>query len=127
MSDSAAAAEAQEVAVRPANPKRKVFSSGAKTTGARLNRIPDEILNDPDLQADIAALPQNYNFEIPKTIWRVKTLKVRNGWNDLCLSVPTTSDISEADHDYFRKLFFGLTFCGTTLSKSGLMLQIEQN
>lgn len=69
-------AESREVAVRPANPKRKVFTSG-KATGSKLNRIPDEILNDPELQADIAALPQNYNFEIPKTIWRIKTLKVR--------------------------------------------------
>ena len=69
--------EASEVAVRPANPKRKVFSSGKKAAGAKLNKIPDEILNNEELQADIAALPQNYNFEIPKTIWRIQTLKAK--------------------------------------------------
>ncbi|XP_070761907.1 2-(3-amino-3-carboxypropyl)histidine synthase subunit 1 isoform X1 [Enoplosus armatus] len=36
------------------------------------NQIPDEILQDPELQEAIKALPANYNFEIHKTVWRVK-------------------------------------------------------
>ncbi|XP_036820775.1 2-(3-amino-3-carboxypropyl)histidine synthase subunit 1 isoform X2 [Oncorhynchus mykiss] len=36
------------------------------------NQIPDEILQDPELQEAIHALPANYNFEIHKTVWRVR-------------------------------------------------------
>uniref|UniRef100_A0A674D4Z6 2-(3-amino-3-carboxypropyl)histidine synthase subunit 1 n=1 Tax=Salmo trutta TaxID=8032 RepID=A0A674D4Z6_SALTR len=36
------------------------------------NQIPDEILQDPELQEAIRALPSNYNFEIHKTVWRVR-------------------------------------------------------
>ncbi|KAF9772821.1 Diphthamide biosynthesis protein 1 [Fusarium sp. DS 682] len=38
-----------------------------------LNQVPKEILENPDLQAAIALLPANYNFEIPKTIHRIQT------------------------------------------------------
>ncbi|KAK3003463.1 hypothetical protein RJ639_019468 [Escallonia herrerae] len=37
------------------------------------NQIPDSILHDPALNAAIAALPANYNFEIQKSVWRVKS------------------------------------------------------
>ncbi len=66
------------------NAKRRRFvgtsqSSGkevAKRGGARkyTSQIPDEILNNPDLNAAISVLPSNYNFEIHKTIWRIKQL-----------------------------------------------------
>uniref|UniRef100_A0A8C6KJ16 2-(3-amino-3-carboxypropyl)histidine synthase subunit 1 n=1 Tax=Nothobranchius furzeri TaxID=105023 RepID=A0A8C6KJ16_NOTFU len=36
------------------------------------NQIPDEILQDLELQEAIKALPPNYNFEIHKTVWRVR-------------------------------------------------------
>ncbi|KAM6988172.1 2-(3-amino-3-carboxypropyl)histidine synthase subunit 1 [Tautogolabrus adspersus] len=36
------------------------------------NQIPDEILQDPELQEAIKALPANYNFEIHKTVWRLR-------------------------------------------------------
>ncbi|XP_044141713.1 2-(3-amino-3-carboxypropyl)histidine synthase subunit 1 [Bufo gargarizans] len=36
------------------------------------NQIPDEISQNPLLLEAISVLPQNYNFEIPKTIWRIK-------------------------------------------------------
>ncbi|XP_027136512.1 2-(3-amino-3-carboxypropyl)histidine synthase subunit 1 isoform X1 [Larimichthys crocea] len=36
------------------------------------NQIPNEILQDPELQEAIKALPANYNFEIHKTVWRVR-------------------------------------------------------
>ena len=57
-----------------ANPKRKVHTAGKKVIG---NRIPAEILEDPKLIQDMQVLPSNYNFEIPKTIWRVKTLQAK--------------------------------------------------
>ncbi|XP_062242193.1 2-(3-amino-3-carboxypropyl)histidine synthase subunit 1 [Platichthys flesus] len=39
------------------------------------NQIPDEILKDSELQEAIKALPANYNFEIHKTIWRLRQAK----------------------------------------------------
>ena len=66
-------ASTTEVVVSKAKSNRKVFTSAK----ARLNRIPKEILEDPELKADVAVLPKNYNFEVPKTIWRIRTLKVR--------------------------------------------------
>ncbi|GAO14601.1 uncharacterized protein UV8b_05334 [Ustilaginoidea virens] len=39
-----------------------------------LNRVPAEILQDARLKEAIALLPANYNFEIPKTIHRIRTL-----------------------------------------------------
>ncbi|KAK7156500.1 hypothetical protein R3I94_006535 [Phoxinus phoxinus] len=41
------------------------------------NQIPDEILKDPELNEAITALPANYNFEIHKTIWRVRQAKAK--------------------------------------------------
>ena len=37
------------------------------------NAIPDEILNNTELNEAIAILPPNYNFEIHKIIWRIKS------------------------------------------------------
>lgn len=37
------------------------------------SQIPDSILNDPVLNAAIALLPPNYNFEIHKCVWRVRS------------------------------------------------------
>ena len=44
-----------------------------------LNQIPQEILNDPKLLEAIRVLPKNYNFEIPKTIWKIKTNNSKRG------------------------------------------------
>ncbi|KAK5602674.1 Diphthamide biosynthesis protein 1 [Crenichthys baileyi] len=41
------------------------------------NQIPDEILQDPELQEAIKVLPPNYNFEIHKTVWRVRQAKAK--------------------------------------------------
>ena len=38
-----------------------------------LPQIPDDILHDPALAAACAALPPNYAFEVPKTVWRLRT------------------------------------------------------
>ncbi|EMG50651.1 Diphthamide biosynthesis protein 1 [Candida maltosa Xu316] len=37
-----------------------------------MNQIPDDILNDSDLNEAIKLLPSNYNFEIHKTVWNIK-------------------------------------------------------
>lgn len=42
-----------------------------------LNQIPPEILEDADIIAAISLLPQNYSFEIPKTIHRIRTSGAR--------------------------------------------------
>ncbi|ETO27629.1 dph2-like ovca [Reticulomyxa filosa] len=42
-------------------------------TATLRQQIPDEILENKDLQNAMKALPSNYNFEIDKTIWRLKT------------------------------------------------------
>ena len=55
-----------------AKPKdgRKVFKAPIKS----VNRIPDDILNNMELNLAINALPKNYNFEVHKTVWRIKQL-----------------------------------------------------
>ncbi|XP_027718154.1 2-(3-amino-3-carboxypropyl)histidine synthase subunit 1 isoform X2 [Vombatus ursinus] len=45
--------------------------------GRLANQIPPEILSNPQLQEAIQALPSNYNFEIPKTIWRVRQAQAK--------------------------------------------------
>lgn len=60
-------AESKEAAiVVRAKPERKVFKVN------KINKIPDAILNNPKLLQAIDVLPKNYNFEIQKTIWRIK-------------------------------------------------------
>lgn len=41
--------------------------------------MPPEILNNPQLQTAIKVLPSNYNFEIPKTIWRIQQAQAKKG------------------------------------------------
>lgn len=41
------------------------------------NQIPDSISQNEDLKRAISVLPSNYNFEIFKTVWRVKSEEVR--------------------------------------------------
>jgi 2-(3-amino-3-carboxypropyl)histidine synthase len=48
-----------------------------KIIGVKPNQIPDEISNNPELQSRISVLPTNYNFEIPKTLWRIHQLKAK--------------------------------------------------
>lgn len=42
-----------------------------------VNKIPNELLNDPLLNRACENLPQNYNFEVHKTIWRIRSLKAK--------------------------------------------------
>lgn len=60
------------VVIVKAKPIRKVFKAPVK-----VNKIPQEILNDPLLNAAIAALPANYSFEIHKSIWRIREAKAK--------------------------------------------------
>lgn len=54
-----------------------IAQRGPKKPSRALNQVPDEILNDPDIQAAIELLPLNYSFEIPKTIHRIRTLDAK--------------------------------------------------
>jgi len=80
------------VAAKP----RKVISSKGRAT---LNKVPDDILNDPELKLAMDVLPENYNLEIPKTIWRIR----RDKFKRIALQLPegltmfatTISDIIE--------------------------------
>ena len=60
------------VVIVKAKPVRKIFKAPV-----RVNKIPDGILNDPLLNAAIAALPPNYSFEIHKSIWRIRDAKAK--------------------------------------------------
>ena len=53
--------ENNTLSVIKANPARKKVTAGRRRAP---NRIPDEILNNKNLAADIAVLPSNYNFEV---------------------------------------------------------------
>lgn len=59
-----------------ANPNRKRFGAEGPRRGVlgrkSLHQIPDEIANNAELSEAIKVLPANYNFELPKTIWRIK-------------------------------------------------------
>ncbi len=45
-----------------------------------INQIPDEILNDKKLIDAIKVLPHNFSFEIPKTIWKIRSNKSQRGY-----------------------------------------------
>uniref|UniRef100_A0AAG5DUS7 2-(3-amino-3-carboxypropyl)histidine synthase subunit 1 n=2 Tax=Anopheles atroparvus TaxID=41427 RepID=A0AAG5DUS7_ANOAO len=62
-----------DVKIVKAKPVRKVFKGASRV----INKIPATLLNDTELNDAIAALPSNYNFEIHKTIWRVRETKAK--------------------------------------------------
>ena len=43
------------------------------TAASRRNKIPDDILLNEGLNRALALLPSNYNFEVHKTLWRIRT------------------------------------------------------
>jgi len=74
--------------------KKKVQNEEGETTGTgetavalhprprnsakKFNAIPEDILENPDLNSDIAAaLPKNYNFEIHKSIHQLRKFNVK--------------------------------------------------
>ncbi|XP_035213597.1 2-(3-amino-3-carboxypropyl)histidine synthase subunit 1-like [Stegodyphus dumicola] len=56
-----------------AKPDRKIFRPKRKMVSG----VPCEISEDPALLKAISILPKNYNFEIPKTIWRIKKCEAK--------------------------------------------------
>ncbi|XP_071849195.1 2-(3-amino-3-carboxypropyl)histidine synthase subunit 1-like isoform X4 [Apostichopus japonicus] len=50
------------------NPPKRIISKGV-----RPSQIPDDILNNVDILDAIKQLPSNYNFEIQKSIWRIRS------------------------------------------------------
>ncbi|KAG8194793.1 hypothetical protein JTE90_017234 [Oedothorax gibbosus] len=60
--------ETSKAVIIAAKPDRKVFRPKRKAVSG----IPAEISEDPELLQALSVLPSNYNFEIPKTIWRIK-------------------------------------------------------
>lgn len=42
-------------------------------------QVPEELLGDPELREAAGALPANYNFEIPKTVWRIRQAGAKKG------------------------------------------------
>lgn len=62
-----------DVVIVKAKPTRRVYKGAGRT----IHKIPKSILEDPELNEAIAALPKNYNFEIHKTIWKVRESKAK--------------------------------------------------
>lgn len=42
-----------------------------------MNQVPDSIKNDPELARAMEQLPSNYNFQVAKTLWRLKSANAR--------------------------------------------------
>eukprot|EP00039_Didymoeca_costata_P030398 m.29323 g.29323 ORF g.29323 m.29323 type:complete len:454 (+) comp8091_c0_seq2:106-1467(+) len=63
------------------------------------HQVPDEILNNVELQAACKCLPEAYNFEIFKTVWRVQKAKAKRVAlqfpEGLLMFATTISDILE--------------------------------
>jgi len=59
-------------------PTKQVTVAPPRRSARALNQIPPEILNDKDINEAISLLPSNYNFELHKTIHRVRTSGAKN-------------------------------------------------
>lgn len=71
-------------------PQTKAASNDAVTlttkrhVGRVMNQIPEDILQDKDLNQAIKLLPSNYNFEIHKTVWNIR----KQGAKRVALQMP---------------------------------------
>lgn len=68
------------MAMVPSTSGRAPAAGGAAAGGVKRfvrQQVPDSILLDPALNAAAAVLPANYNFEIHKTVWRLRQAGVR--------------------------------------------------
>ncbi|KAK2537477.1 Dph1 [Columba guinea] len=54
-----------------------VSATARGPTRRAAQQIPEEILANAELREAAEALPRNYNFEIPKTIWRIRQARAR--------------------------------------------------
>lgn len=60
------------------NVQGKTITTSSRTAVRHVaSQIPDEILNNAELNEALKQLPLNYNFEIPKTIWRLQKVKAK--------------------------------------------------
>lgn len=57
---------------RPVAGALALVGAPKKVVGRAPNRIPEEILADKELNAAIALLPSNYNFEVHKCVWNIR-------------------------------------------------------
>eukprot|EP00045_Choanoeca_perplexa_P015472 m.195309 g.195309 ORF g.195309 m.195309 type:complete len:377 (-) comp17002_c0_seq2:3112-4242(-) len=106
-----------EVTKIEASKAKKTFSAGKETTDSRIvsstmssskphvatQQVPDEILNNQELQKAISDLPTNYNFEIPKTIWRLqqkdaKTVALQMPEGLLIFAIPIAQILEQFAH-----------------------------
>ncbi|PNI23392.1 DPH1 isoform 3, partial [Pan troglodytes] len=90
---------------------------GRAPRGRVANQIPPEILKNPQLQAAMRVLPSNYNFEIPKTIWRIQQAQAKKVAlqmpEGLLLFACTIVDILESSHGHLGPRLPGaVRLCG---------------
>ena len=79
------------------------------------NQIPEELLNDKELNQQIKQLPENYNFEIHKTIWRIRNIKAKRGTVDSAMFDRSRLRlISSGDANAWRSLSVRLSHCWHT-------------
>ncbi|XP_062448564.1 2-(3-amino-3-carboxypropyl)histidine synthase subunit 1 [Rhea pennata] len=63
---------------RPAGSAAPAAAAAARGPMRRVaKQVPEEILNNQELQEAIKVLPSNYNFEIPKTVWRIRQAQAK--------------------------------------------------
>jgi len=73
-----AAAKEKTSTSAAATEKNPLLSHGSLLPPPRsTSQVPEDILHDPKLAAAMSRLPSNYDFEVPKTIWRLRTLKAK--------------------------------------------------
>ena len=70
--------EVTSLSIQPVGSKKKIIKRIIPNHIKRRNQIPDEILNNKTLNKIIELLPGNYNFEIHKSIWKIKNSKYKN-------------------------------------------------
>lgn len=112
--------KASKTSSSAAKPRKRFVgskSSGPSKSGAShvvANQIPQEILQDPQLNAAIKALPSNYSFEIHKTIHHIR----KNGSKMVALQMPeglqmfacTIADIIERFTDALTVIMGDVTY-----------------
>ncbi|KAK7867280.1 hypothetical protein R5R35_002109 [Gryllus longicercus] len=84
-----------KMVVAKASKERRIFRGPIKS----INRIPEDLMEKVNSFPPVQALPQNYNFEIPKTIWRIKQVEAKRVAlqmpEGLLMFATTISDIIE--------------------------------
>ena len=66
-----------EVTSASSQPPKVTNGQKQKPRRRFISTIPPSITEDPELRAALAALPANYNFEVPKTIWRLRQMNAK--------------------------------------------------